>query len=244
MRLPRRPILLALLALTLPLPALAGSDDAPSGPAALSVSTTLGSCGVAETDVVCQLNVSFNELENATSYTASVTRADGSVVDYGSVAPGGTSLWVPYVGAGNYSVSITAYGTPDEPGEEGEKIATEVSSAKSESKDGELETGGAELEADAEGRDGSQGADAEVEGANGNGEIETDPACADADAAPAPTVPPEPPKPPADLDPANPDEDGDKIDDAQELVEYERLVAEREAALAAAEAAELPESID
>jgi hypothetical protein len=251
MKLPSRPVMLALLALAAPLPALAVSgDDAPAGPAALSVSTTLGECGATDAQVVCQLNVSFNELESASSYSASVTRVDGSVVDYGSVPAGGTSLWVPYVGAGSYSVTVTAYGTPEGPGEPQEKIATEVSDAETETDEAKLETQGesgrddAEAEVDApdepDDPNGGQGpADAaEIEGADETCTEQAPPA------PPAPPIPPEPQAPPADADPNNPDEDADGVPDASEAAEYERLVAEREEAIAAAEAAELPDSID
>ena len=142
----RRALLLALLALAAPLPALATSDQAlepmtaARGPVPLAVSTSLDSCGVLESQIICKLDVSYNALPNATGYSATVTRADGSVVDYGGVAPGGTSLWVPYVGAGGYSVRITAYGEPERP--EGDKpvISTEVSRAKAEVEGAESES--------------------------------------------------------------------------------------------------------
>ena len=126
-------MLLALLALAAPLPAFAISDQAfepvtaSPGPAAISVSTSLDSCGVLEDGVVCKIDVSFNSVPNADSYSATVTRADGSVIDYGGVGAGGTSLWVPYVGSGNYSVRITAYGepeSPEDPDGRGDVIAT------------------------------------------------------------------------------------------------------------------------
>ena len=111
-------MLLTLLALAVP-PAFAISDDAlntvATGPAAIEVSTTLDSCGTLDNGIVCKLDVSFDPIENAASYSATITRADGSVIDYGTVGPGGTSLWVPYVGSGNYSVRITAYGEPESP---------------------------------------------------------------------------------------------------------------------------------
>ncbi len=128
----RRPILLAALALAAPLPALAASEGGLTpvpGPVALSVSTSLGSCGVLESEIVCELSVSYNTLEAASSYSATVTRPDGSVVDYGDVGAGGATIWVPYVGSGNYSVRITAYGTPPEPEGEPEVIATDVSTS-------------------------------------------------------------------------------------------------------------------
>ena len=89
----RRALLLTLLALAAPLPAFAISDQAlkpvsaEPGPAALSVSASLDSCGVLSNEVVCKIDVSFNPLANADSYSASVTRADGSVIDYGDDRP-------------------------------------------------------------------------------------------------------------------------------------------------------------
>ena len=64
-------MLLALLALAAPLPAFAISDQAlkpmsaDPGPAALSVSASLDSCGVLTDNVVCKLDVSFNPLPDA-----------------------------------------------------------------------------------------------------------------------------------------------------------------------------------
>lgn len=137
----RRALWLTLAALAAPLPAFAlsgedGSGQVEAGPAALSVSTSLGSCGVIGDGLACQLNVSFNTLPNATSYTATVTSADGSVIDYGSVAPAGTSIWAPYVGAGNYSVRITAYGTPIDPTEDSDGSPDVVATGISGSSEG------------------------------------------------------------------------------------------------------------
>ncbi len=117
----RRIITLAALAVVVPVSAFAltggGSTTAPAG---LSVSASLGSCGVAEEQIYCAIDVAFTGVPGAEYYTASVTRADGSVQDFGQVAQGesggGTSLWVPYVGAGTYTVRVAAYGTP--PGED------------------------------------------------------------------------------------------------------------------------------
>ena len=111
----RRLALYVLLALCLPLPAHAltrGSEE----PAALAVEATLDHCGLLDTQVVCIIDVAYSTLPEATGYKASVTRADGSVVDYGDVPAGGTSLWVAYAGSGTYSVQISAYGEPSTPG--------------------------------------------------------------------------------------------------------------------------------
>ena len=126
----RRTLILTLLALAVPLPAYAITNEVLSptaGPQSISVSASLDSCGVLEDGVVCKIDVSFSEVSGASSYSATVTRADGSVIDYGSLGAGGGSIWVPYVGAGNYSVKVTAYGEPesaDDPDGRGAVIAT------------------------------------------------------------------------------------------------------------------------
>lgn len=95
-----------------------GGTSAPSG---LSVSAGLGSCGVAGDGIVCQIQVSFSGVEDADHYTASVTLADGSVQDIGTVGSGegggSASVFVPYVGSGTYSVSVSAWGSPDDEGD-------------------------------------------------------------------------------------------------------------------------------
>jgi hypothetical protein len=113
----RRTLLLATLALAVPLPAfgLSGGEAAPEPTVAdLAVSAELDSCGLMKTQIVCQFSVSYASLPNATSYTASITAPDGSVTDYGSVPAGGTTLTVPYSGNGTYGVRVTAYGVPEE----------------------------------------------------------------------------------------------------------------------------------
>jgi hypothetical protein len=123
-------VLLTLLALAATTPAFGLNSDGaePVGaqtPVALSVSTSLDSCGLAGTDVVCKLDVSFDSVNGASSYSATVTRADGSVVDYGAIGAGGASLFVPYVGPGSYSVRVTAYGTPPHTGGRGNVVASD-----------------------------------------------------------------------------------------------------------------------
>ena len=131
-----RALWLTLFALVAPIPAFAlsgeeGAGQVEAGPAALSVSSSLGSCGVIDTGIACPVNVSFNTLPNATSYTATITSPDGSVTDLGGVGAGGTSAWIPYVGAGTYAVQVTAYGTPIDPSDDSdgrpEVIATGIS---------------------------------------------------------------------------------------------------------------------
>jgi hypothetical protein len=111
----RRAIALALLALVVPLPALAlsgGEDATPFGPTDLSVAVSLDGCGTAADTIVCKLDATWNVVPGADRYTASVTRADGTVMDVGDVGAGSASFWVPYAGNGTYSVQVFAYGTP------------------------------------------------------------------------------------------------------------------------------------
>lgn len=245
-------MLLTLLALAASTPALATSDNgteptsADRGPAALEVSTSLDSCGTLESKIICKLDVSYNALAEATSYSATVTHADGSVVDYGNVATGGTSLWVPYVGSGTYSVRVTAFGNPPRPKGGKPVISTETSRAKSEAKPRKnknknknrtkVKARGATSQAEA----GTRGA---TDTATGKAEATAQATANCTGAAALEPIAPEPlpEQPPEDLDPANPDEDGDGILDEQERREYDAAVAERQAAEAVAET---PESID
>lgn len=125
----RRAFLYAALALAVPLPALALSgDDGGSGTeqVSISVSASLDGCGTAADTIVCKIDASWSDVPGAERYTASVTRADGSVVDFGEVGAGGSSFWVPYVGNGSYTVTVSAYGTP--PGEERSRVVAKGSS--------------------------------------------------------------------------------------------------------------------
>src|SRR4051794_26522281 len=100
---------LLVAALLVPLPAFALS--AGSSAAALDVSVSNAGCGIGGgSSIVCRLQVSFNPIDGASSYTASITAPDGSVVDYGAIGPGGTTIPVPYTGDGTYSVSVSAWG--------------------------------------------------------------------------------------------------------------------------------------
>ncbi|MGH2953526.1 MAG: hypothetical protein ACRDK9_05830 [Solirubrobacterales bacterium] len=134
----RRALICAALALAVPLPAYAlASGGEEAGPAALSVGASLSSCGIAQTQVVCVIDVSFDPIPDAHRYRASVTRADGSVIDYGSIVAGGASLPVTYVGAGTYAVRVSAYGHKDS---KPLLLDTDVSSA--EPADGDRRGGG------------------------------------------------------------------------------------------------------
>jgi hypothetical protein len=130
----RRPRLLLYVALALlvPVPALAIDQlgGPGSGSTSLDASASLDSCGLFENQIVCKIDASFNEVDGATSYTASVTAPNGAVSDYGNVDAGGASLWVPYVGNGTYTVEIQAWGTPPSSKDKKPKlIATDKASA-------------------------------------------------------------------------------------------------------------------
>lgn len=125
-----RRLLLVLLALSVPLPALALEGG--SEPGGLEVQASLEECGIGDGSVVCKINATFSGVEGAEYYTASVTRADGSAQDYGRVAEGegggSAGLWVSYVGAGDYTVTISAWGYNDQ----GKARVLERSHAKAE----------------------------------------------------------------------------------------------------------------
>ena len=84
------------------------------GASGLAVDASLGGCGGSGGEILCEIQVAFGGVEGATHYTASVTRADGTVQSAGTVGTGegggSTSIQVPYVGAGTYSVIVSAWG--------------------------------------------------------------------------------------------------------------------------------------
>ena len=120
----RRAFLVAAIAAIAVVPLRAFGVVGAEAPSGLSVSASLGGCGVGGEGIVCTIDVGFSGVEGADYYTGTLTRADGSVQDLGAIGSGegggGASVSVPYVGAGNYSVTVSAWGTPDD-GEEGEK---------------------------------------------------------------------------------------------------------------------------
>lgn len=130
----RRALLYAALALCVPLPALAAlapeGEDAPAAtPASLAVSVALDGCSAAGSAVACRLAIDYETLPDATTYTASVSRPDGSVVDLGTVGAGSASVWVGYVGDGVYTVEVSAYGDPEQPGAAASLLNREVAEA-------------------------------------------------------------------------------------------------------------------
>lgn len=177
-----RTILYVLLALAVPTGAFAltGDDDGAQAES-LSVSASLDSCGIAADSIVCKIDASWNEVPGATRYTASVARADGSVVDYGDVGAGSASFWVPYTGNGTYTVTVSAYGTP--PGAaDPEVIAKASSSAGRAGKQSKALDGGEIAATD-------PGDPADETDATG------DPGCTEPPAEPEPEEPPAEPEP-------------------------------------------------
>lgn len=112
----RRIALYAALCLCVPVPALAlsGKDSAPA-PSELEVSVSLDHCGLLDTQILCKLDVTFTALPGAVRHTATVTRPDGSAVEFGALGPGVGSMWVPYAGDGTYVVDVSAYGAATHP---------------------------------------------------------------------------------------------------------------------------------
>lgn len=107
-------ILVALVALAaVPLRAFGNADPSAAG---FSVSASLGGCGTAGNAITCKIDVQFGAVPGAHSYTAAATLPDGTVQDMGGVGSGeASSIYVPYVGAGTYVVTVSAWGDPAAP---------------------------------------------------------------------------------------------------------------------------------
>jgi hypothetical protein len=124
----KRLLLYVALALAVPVPALA-VGLASSGGGSLDTQASLDSCGLLDQQIICKIDVAYNTVDGADSYTASVTAPTGAVSDFGDVGAGGTSVWVPYVGDGTYTVQVQAWGTPPSPNEKAPLIASDKASA-------------------------------------------------------------------------------------------------------------------
>ena len=210
MRPSRRTLVLAALALCVPIPALAlpEGDPAPETAGTLGVSATLDSCGIAGDQVVCKIDASWNAVPGATSYSASVTSPGGGVVDYGDAGGSGTSFWVPYAGPGTYTVTVSAYGDP--PGPAKRELLTKDSSEAGGGKASRLSADGeATLSAPLEG-------ETPADGGDDSG------AAPDTDAPDVETPPCEEPPTPQELEF---DEDGDGQLSAEERAKYDAAVA-------------------
>jgi hypothetical protein len=129
----KRLLLYAVVALAVPVPAFALGLTGSSSPApgSLDAQASLDTCGIFEQQIVCKLDVAFNQVAGADRYAATVTGPDGSVADYGDIGPGGTSLWVPYVGDGTYTVTVQAWGKPPSPDKEPKLLSADKAAATS-----------------------------------------------------------------------------------------------------------------
>ena len=78
-------------------------------PRGLAVTASLAGCHEAGTGTVCQVDVTFETIEGADSYTAMVKTPAGSTEDLGQVGAGSASLPVSYAGNGRYVVTISAW---------------------------------------------------------------------------------------------------------------------------------------
>ena len=85
----KRLILYLALALAAPVPAFALglTDSSTPAPGSLDAQASLDTCGIFEQQIVCKLDVAFNQVAGADRYSANITGPDGSVSDYGDVHP-------------------------------------------------------------------------------------------------------------------------------------------------------------
>lgn len=203
---PLRPWHLLLACLALAVPIQAGALPAGKG-GGLGVSASLGECGVSGTGVVCRIDASWSGVEDATRYTAAVTLADGSARSIGTVGGGAgggsTSIWVPYVGSGVYTVSVTAWGS-DEEGKD-EKLEDEDAAAEIErgEPEPEPEDGADEAEAKDDESQNEQETPEPDQGSGGGPDEKPDQPEEPAEQPapePAPEQPPAEPQPPAEAD--------------------------------------------
>ncbi len=121
----------------LALPALAGAALVPAAAAptaqadgnALSVDSSLGMCGRAGDTVWCRIDAGFSGVPGADYYTASVKAPDGTVSEWGSVAPpvgqgsGSASIWTPANVGGSYTITVSAWST-----DSGRALSTDAAS--------------------------------------------------------------------------------------------------------------------
>lgn len=133
----RRRASLALLALLVPLPALAlpGGGE-PAGPTPIAISASLSGCGLVKQTIVCEINASWDAVEGADYYSVSVSGPSGSVSDHGQTGGLGATLAVPYAGSGAYAVRVAAWGT--RPGQTEPELLTEGTSSEEPASGGAL----------------------------------------------------------------------------------------------------------
>jgi collagen type VII alpha len=204
----KRLLLYVLLALAVPLPAFAlGLAGPGSGSSSLDAQASLDSCGLFESQIVCKINASYNEVAGATSYTGSVTAPNGAVSDYGDVGAGGTSFWVPYVGNGTYTVEIQAWGTPPSKDSKPPLVTSDKAGTGNTGEgDGSVQGGSDEGATGATGADGTTGStgDTGVTGSTGTSGDTGVTGPGDVPPEPCPPPPPPPPPPAPEPDPGNP----------------------------------------
>lgn len=95
--------LIASVATALTLPVTASSTTT------FPVSTSFAGCD-SPAPASCRINVGFSPVSGAAGYAAAAQLPDGSTQALGSIAPGTTTVTVPYRGNGTYVVTITALG--------------------------------------------------------------------------------------------------------------------------------------
>ncbi|MGI8633420.1 MAG: hypothetical protein ACR2NA_12870 [Solirubrobacterales bacterium] len=110
----RRAAMFAGVALAVPLPAFAGG-----GAGGLGASAILNGCSAGNAGIDCSVNVSYNRLADADSYTARVVKPDGSVQEFGTIGssgagPGAATLSFAYSGRGTYRIIVSAWSTTSE----------------------------------------------------------------------------------------------------------------------------------
>jgi len=196
-----RPWHLLLVVAALFVPLQAGALGGSSG---LSVSASLDYCGVNPGGVTCKIDASWSGVADAERYTGTITLADGSVTDMGTVGSGSgggaTSLWFPYAGNGVYTVTITAWGT-DSDGKP-KKVDEEKAGAKVDPDEQDQAPKPDKTDKEASGDDGPKPPAAPGPDESSPPVAEPEPPAAEPDPAPEPEPAPESPEP----DPAAADE--------------------------------------
>ena len=84
---------------------------AAEGPAGMAVTASLGSCSESVEGATCQFSVSFGALNDARTYTATISSPAGAELLTAPAEPSGSTFTVPYSGDGTYGVRVTAYGS-------------------------------------------------------------------------------------------------------------------------------------
>jgi hypothetical protein len=91
---------------------LGGPMLAEAGPAMAPRAWPMG-CRAVHEQVQCSIAVSFNPVEGASYYTATLTTPGGASIPYGQVGTGSASLSFAYAGDGAYTVGVQAWGVSE-----------------------------------------------------------------------------------------------------------------------------------